>query len=161
MIEVVIILAIVILSVFFIISKMSKDTKYNISFRESMYLANLPIITFQNNNIKLNFLLDTGSTESHIAEYIVPKLTGKYEEIKTFNFIGSTGEGTINKVFNLDISYKDKSFNTTVLVNKGLNEAFKNLKQSSGVTVHGILGSSFFEEYKYIIDFKDLVCKIK
>ena len=39
-----------------------------ISFRESMDLVQLPIVTFMNNGKKLNFLLDTGASYSSINE---------------------------------------------------------------------------------------------
>ena len=42
-----------------------------ISFMESMNLTDLPVITFTNNDTKLNFLLDTGSDSSYINNSIL------------------------------------------------------------------------------------------
>lgn len=42
-----------------------------------------------------------------------------------------------------------------------LDAAFGVVKQESGVQLHGILGSKFFEKYKYVIDYKDCIAYIK
>ena len=49
-----------------------KNDTTTISFKEAMDLVELPIITFYNCNTKLNFLLDTGSNNSHINKKMLP-----------------------------------------------------------------------------------------
>ena len=48
--------------------------KTQISFRESMDLMELPVITLRYKGIKLNFLLDTGSNDSFISNSAFDKL---------------------------------------------------------------------------------------
>ena len=63
-----------------------------ISFRESMDLVELPIVTFMNNGKKLNFLLDTGASYSSINEAALEGLS--YVETGETGF-GMGIEGTV------------------------------------------------------------------
>lgn len=49
----------------------------HMSFKESMDLVELPIITFYNNGKKLNFLLDTGANNSIINKSVIKDLDYK------------------------------------------------------------------------------------
>jgi hypothetical protein len=40
---------------------------------------------------------------------------------------------------------------------RDMADAFNEVKSNSGVTIHGILGSDFFQKYKYVINFNELV----
>ena len=56
----------------------------------------------------------------------------------------------------LILSYKDKEYSDTFRV-LDMSKSFDSLKRDYGVTVHGLLSSSFFERYKYILDYNELV----
>lgn len=137
--------------------KIIKD-RNKISFKESMDLANFPIITFVNNNKKLNFLLDTGSTDSHInnseLEFLDFKLLDKNVEV-----FGIEGSITNYPICSMTINYKDKSYNEYFFISN-LDEAFKKVKEKDGVNLHGILGNSFLEKNSCKIDFKKLAAYI-
>ena len=45
----------------------------------------------------------------------------------------------------------------TWLNNDFLENAFSTIEQESGIKLHGILGNRFFEKYRYILDFKELI----
>ena len=53
------------------VEKIRKKNNSKISFKEAMDLAELPVVTFYNGDVKLNFLLDTGSNISYINKSIV------------------------------------------------------------------------------------------
>lgn len=129
------------------------------SFRESMDLVNLPIITFINNGKKLNFLLDTGASYSVINEAALEGM--KYEETGeggTYTGIeGITKEGVYVKI---NVGYKTQVYQDDFQV-ADMNEVFGQVKQESGINLHGLIGSSFFQKYKYILDFKELVAYSK
>ena len=55
---------------------------------------------------------------------------------------------------------KDNSFEDTFTI-LNMDSAFRQVKEDSGVQLHGILGSLFFQKYKYVIDFKSLVAYIR
>ena len=54
------------------------------------------------------------------------------------------------------ITRKDKSF-TGIFGIVNLDTAFKDVKDQSGVQLHGILGNDFFTKYKYVLDFVELI----
>ena len=125
------------------------------SFRESMDLTELPVVTFYNGTNKLNFLLDTGSNMCVINS----------RNIKSLSYTKLNGGGTIHgmegnivgvEYISMDFTYNDKLYTSTFQV-VDMQDAFDIVKQESGVTIHGILGSKFFEEYKYVLDFKELI----
>lgn len=137
-----------------------KGVKLNaMSFRETMDLTGLPLVTLYQGDRKFNFLLDTGSTDSVIDSNILPKLTHE----KT-DYEGTlTGlDGIVNKVSacNITFSYKDKNFPFSFL-SRDMSVAFSMMKKEYGVTLHGILGANFFNKYKYVLDFADLIAYSK
>ena len=140
-------------------SALNKE-KYKISIKESLDLAQLPIITFYEGKVKLNFLLDTGSSHSHISTSVADKLTGSPVDVD-YSFTATTGVSTCSKAMDVNLNYKDKNFKTTVFINENLDSAFKEVKKDSGIQLHGILGSDFLKEHKYILDFAKFVAYSK
>ena len=139
--------------------QINKKNKSKISFKESMDLTELPVITFVNNNVKLNFLLDTGSNNSLINKSILNMLD--YKELNgTSNLIGVEGNNIKNSICEMKIEYKDYVFDTTFNI-ADLDTPFNVIKQEDGVQLHGILGSLFFQKYKYVLDFQSLIAYMK
>lgn len=132
-----------------------KKVKTQISFRESMDLVELPIITFYNDKTKLNFLLDTGCNNSCINSSVLPYLNYiSYDGNSSLtDFAGNKYEKTFCEMV---ITRKDKSF-TGIFGVVDLDAAFKDVKDQSGVQLHGILGNDFFTKYKYVLDFVELI----
>jgi hypothetical protein len=140
------------------IAHLTKPTVH-IPFKESMDLINLPVVTFINNNVKLHFLLDTGSDDSFITSSITEMLDIKSTDSRITNI--QTGNGIISSLgrVTLDISYLDSSYENTFIVSD-LDGPFSNVANSKGIQIHGILGSLFFRKYGYKLDFKKLAaCK--
>lgn len=129
------------------------------SFREAMDLVELPIITFYNNDKKLNFLLDTGSDLSYINKSILPSL--EYKKIdESRNIISVGGNSQSLGCCDMTVTYKNKKFIDRFYISD-LDEAFGAIKAETGVQIHGILGSKFFAKYKYILDFESLIAYSK
>lgn len=129
------------------------------SFKETMDICNLPIITFINNNVKLNFLLDTGAQRSVINSIILPTIS-YVESPKSSTIYGM--EGNLQKVSFVDICLKRDN----VIYNEefqvvDMTNSFNNIKNDYGVNLHGILSSTFFEKYKYVLDFDKLIAYSK
>lgn len=130
-----------------------------ISFKQGFDLTNIPVVTFYQGNQKINFILDTGASENIIDKEFL-KCLEHTEEKLTDRIWGIEGNGiAVNSCF-IKISYNDIQFNTRFLVND-LSKVFTAIRQSSGVILHGILGSGFFNQYKYVLDFDSLVAYIK
>lgn len=155
----VVILVLVIVFITNTINDIRKRNNSKISFKEAMDLVELPVVTFYNGDTKLNFLLDTGSNVSYINSSIIPLLVHEKTD-KEMDTIGIEGNKVSNQFCKMSVTYKNQVFEEEFSI-ADLDEAFGVVKQESGVQIHGILGSKFFERYKYVIDFKELIAYIK
>ena len=155
----VVILVLVIAFIINTIDDIRKRNNSKISFKEAMDLVELPVVTFYNGDTKLNFLLDTGSNVSYINSSIIPLLVHEKTD-KEMNTIGIEGNKVSNQFCKMSVAYKNQVFEEEFSI-ADLDEAFGVVKQESGVQIHGILGSKFFERYKYVLDFKELTAYIK
>lgn len=156
-ISICVLIVFIVLAYFIVKYKNNKLT--TMSFRETMDLVGLPIVTFRNDNNKVNFLLDTGASDSVINKSVLPLV--KHEVINSKGQIyGMEGNTVDCNIAYIELSYKDCLYSDNFRV-IDMDNAFKQLKQDYGVTIHGILSSSFFEKYKYILNFKDLIAYSK
>ena len=130
-----------------------------ISFRESMDLTDLPIITFYQGNNRFNFLLDTGANLSVINSSALNNF--QYNEVEgTGNIVGVEGIKKEVSYVNIDLNYKDSKYTEQFQVLDML-DAIDYVKSESGVNMVGILGNNFFRRYKYILDFNELIAYSK
>ena len=156
---------VVVLSIVVLVALMvNKAQDYNrkkvkMSFRESMNLTELPVVTFYNGTNKLNFLLDTGSNMCVINSKILESLN--YTRLNEKGTVhGMEGNIVDTEYVSMNFTHNDIPY-TSVFQVMDMQNAFDIVKQESGVTIHGILGNKFFEEYKYVLDFKELIAYIK
>lgn len=129
--------------------------KKNMSFIESINLTGLPIITFHNNGHPINMVLDTGSNVCLINSNILSDL--KYESgEKHTGVIGLNGESEAGNTVFLPLTYKDWEFDFECWATD-IGDMVSTMKREYGVTIHGLLGTGFFQKYKYVIDFNEMV----
>ena len=76
------------------------------------------------------------------------------------NIMGMEGNIVNNKFCSMNVTYKNQQFVSDFCITD-LTQAFDNVKKESGVQIHGILGSLFFQKYKYILDFGSLIAYSK
>lgn len=139
----------------FVDSARKKVSHSSMSFRETMDLCELPIVTFMNNGKKLNFLLDTGASKSAIHSGALEGLT--YKSInKSGDVYGMDGKRKDVSFINMSIGYRGKDYNEE-FQSIDMSVPFSNLKADFGVNLHGILSSTFFQKYKYVLNFDELV----
>lgn len=136
-----------------------KKKNSEISFREAMNLVELPVITFYNGDRKINFLLDTGSNISYLNKSIVSSLVVESTGEES-NIIGIEGNKVNCKICKMIIRRKNQEFEEEFSI-ADLDKAFRIVREESGVQIHGILGSRFFEKYKYVLDFKDYIAYVR
>ena len=151
--KLIVIIALVML-IAFLLNKHEKEKVNVMSFREALELTELPIVAFKINGKNLHFLLDTGSNRSIINKKIAEKLEAvKQDGVKAYGLEGKVVEG-YNTI--LRFNYRDKYFEEGFQV-LDMTEPFRNVKHDTGVTLHGILGNSFLEKYKYVLDFNKMI----
>lgn len=133
----------------------NKSSYDRMSFRETMDLTGLPIVTFKQGENKFNFVLDTGACSSIIDSRVLDKL--QYTELEGKS-IGYGVDGVKHHMDRVGIvlTYKDKDYSDAFRV-LDMAASFDALKRDYGVTVHGLLSSAFFERYKYVLDYNELV----
>lgn len=130
------------------------------SFREAMDLAELPIVTFYQGTEKFNFLLDTGSNHSHLSVEAAERIKG-IPMVGSENVQGVGGAMAVDRAVNATIEYKSKSYEVLLLVGEHLSDTFRAIKETTGVQVHGILGSGFLSDNRYVLDFDELIAYSK
>ena len=135
--------------------------KTQISFKESMDLTELPIITLRHKNVKLNFLLDTGSNDSFISSSAFDMLGVEGTDYST-GIAGHEGViALVSKKININLRYKKYKYAAELIVSPTLDESFAALREHNGIQIHGLLGTRFLEEHQYILDFAELVARNK
>lgn len=130
------------------------------SFMEGLDLTGFPIVTMMNNGMKLNFVLDTGSVHSLINQSVISDLDYKNTSyVVTISGIDNASRED-EKTVRMKLLYKDKVTEGMFVVTD-LSGVFDTVKKETGVQLHGLLGSEFFKENKYIIDYKEMVAYSK
>lgn len=129
------------------------------SFQNSMDLAELPVVTFRQGDKKINFLFDTGSNNCIIDSNILKNLDHKMLDVET-NILGLEGNAQKTGVCTIKMTYKDKEYEYPYVI-QDMSAAFDSIKKETGVTVNGMLGSKFFNEFKYVLDFDELIAYSK
>lgn len=141
---------------------MGKKEAYNtpkdsISIKKYMP-GDLPVITLTNNGIALNFLIDTGSNISHICPSAATLI--ECQHIGTDNEAKVAGLGAVNQgVTVCSAVFKDtlsKDYKVQLSISEDLENTAKYIEESTGIKIHGLLGTDFLQDYKYVIDFKTL-----
>ena len=161
-IAIIIILFLITISViYYIVRETNSKIDSYMSFRESMDLTELPVVTFYQGDTKINFLLDTGSNNSIINEKALKELKIKHKNlnIKTAT-TGVDGEDVEGYKVEVEFNYKGYFFLYHFQI-MNISKAFDSIKKETGVTIHGILGNQFFKQYSYILDFEKLVAYSK
>lgn len=154
-----IIVLITLIILYKLINKSDIDT--TISFRETFNLTDMPIVTFFAGKNKLNFLIDTGASNSHISNKASKLVEGSKESVEAEVTSATGTESMTCEQINTKLTYNDKNFKVKLFVNKSLDVSFKDLKKNQGILLHGILGTDFLNEYSYIIDFEKYLAYTK
>lgn len=116
--------------------------------------SQLPIILVDVKGEYLCFILDTGSTCSLIDSTVVEYFKDIVEPVGDYFISGI--EGTKHKVdmIILPFNFEGQIYKPKFCV-KPLLDAFSCIEQESGIQIHGLIGTDFLLENKWIIDFKE------
>jgi len=136
-----------------------KQKNTAMDFRRGLELADLPIVTFYQGDIKLNFLLDTGANYSVINSSTLNSIN--YTPSKhTSTVYGLEGKSQKASFAIIEFTYRNNKYDDSFQV-IDMSNAFDNIKKESGVTLHGIIGNSFMQRFKYVLDFDEMIAYSK
>ena len=137
----------------FIVDGLFNKKESEMSFGEALDLTGLPIVTFTQGEHKLNFLLDSGANKSVINSDHLKALrhTPTGEKCAVFGMEGNSVETYFTTI---PFTYKNRSYTEEFQV-VDLNSAINQVKAESGVNFIGIIGNSFLQKYKYILNFAE------
>lgn len=129
------------------------------SFKAGFDLTDMPVITLYQGDKKFNFLLDTGSTDSIIDSNILKEIDYKVKNTVS-NLFGMEGQTKQVKSCEITLYFGNKGYTYNYLIND-MSQAFGQIKDSTGVNLHGIIGSKFFNKFRYVLDFAELIAYSK
>lgn len=137
--------------------KKKKDT--SISFGQGFALTQLPIISLYQGDKVLNFLLDTGSNDSIIDSNVLKDIEHTMSDEKS-SLYGLEGNAQEVGKCSITLSYQGLDYPYEYIV-CDMTGPFSKIKAESGVILHGLIGSKFFNTYKYVLDFESLIAYSK
>lgn len=166
MIIVIVLLALIMCGLGYCVYVLFDRTKPNkidsVSFRESMDIVELPVLTLDNNGNKYKFIIDSGSNGCHIDKRIMDKLD--VEDTKeTGRSMVAVGSGLMEaskSTAQVKFSLNNCVFSIPFAV-EDLSAAFDYIKKTDGMSIHGILGSNFLRANKWVLDFSEYVAYMK
>lgn len=131
----------------------NKEKKAKISFKESLDLVGIPVITLLNEGTKYHFVLDSGADSCFIDSNLLPK---DYVSPASTYAVGFSGEASSVGFAKLVLTYKDEKFDI-IFKTSDLSSTFKAIKEQTGVQLAGILGSDFLSKNKYVLDYAEMI----
>ena len=136
----------------------AKSSLVKLSFSDTLSKLELPIVSLTNNNQSFNFLVDTGANYSVIDELVLDKLS--YVSTEEAGSVYGVDGAVIPIVYvDIELCHGDVKFTDSFQAIRV--HAFDNIKNTYGIEIAGILGSSFLKRYNFTIDFKDLIVYTK
>lgn len=118
----------------------------------------LPLLIVKAQVKNLCFLLDTGSNinvlDKRVAEFF--QLSGGTAQQQQF---GIDGTLQTTDVVEMTFSLEEREYKADFSV-MDLSSAFGKVEEESGIQIHGLLGCSFMEQQKWVLDFEKLCLSI-
>ena len=125
-----------------------------VSLNSILSKLGLPLLIVKAQAKNLCFLLDTGSNinviDRRVAEFF--QLSGGTTKQRQF---GIDGELQTTDIVELAFSLEEQEYKANFSV-MDLSSAFGKVEEESGIQIHGLLGCSFMEQQKWILDFEKL-----
>lgn len=128
-----------------------------IKFDDTFNILNVPVATFDHDGKALSFIIDSGSSLSHIRPSALQSL-GMLSSIDAdINIITSSVSVGSTKICTIPILYKNKRYIVDFTVVESLESSMQLIEDTHGIKIHGILGCDFLTKNKYVIDFNGLI----
>lgn len=128
-----------------------KESKYAIPFGDTLELTGLPVVTFYQGDKKFNFLLDSGAARNLINVNILDEFEHTKGVTRKFGY-GVDGKAVPLGTIFADIYYQGRKF-TEKFRTMDLTASTSLFEKENNIPIHGLLSSSFFSKYNYILDY--------
>jgi len=137
-------------------SRIKKQNKYRICFKESYKRTDLPVVSLKINGKYEWFLVDSGASCNLIKQSYFDTIKDKPKLIENKSGIYTGSDQIKSEYCSFDLSYKTTKFKGEIFNIAQLN-VFDINKSKYGMDIVGIVGSPFFNKYKWAIDFERMV----
>ncbi len=114
----------------------------------------LPLLIVKAQAKNLCFLLDTGSN-INVLDRRVAEFFQLSESITCQKQFGIDGTLQTSAVVEMIFSVEEREYKADFSV-MDLSSAFGKVEEESGIQIHGLLGCSFMEQQKWVLDFERL-----
>lgn len=135
----------------------SFDKRYKVSFDKHFKKVKVPLIKMKiGGNLKY-FIVDSGAEANILATDFFESLDPKYitqSDIEA-QLISAEGSSTKALVVHIDLSFKKEKYPSIPFLVTKLVDATEWIQESTKICIAGILGSEFFAQYKWLIDFDE------
>ena len=125
-----------------------------IPLRFSLSKIGLPVILIKAQAKNLCFLLDTGSNINVLDKRVVEFFQLSSGTAQQHQF-GIDGTLRTTNVVEMTFSLEEREYKADFSV-MDLSSAFGKVEEESGIQIHGLLGCSFMEQQKWVLDFENL-----
>lgn len=128
--------------------------EYPINF--GLEKAGLPLILTTDSPKNVCLLIDTGSTNDVIFDFVYRHFKDYFAPTsETQNIMGIDGSLKNTLIVNADLQFDELRYEAPFVVHEA-NDAINQVQVETGIQIHGILGIPFLLDNKCIIDFKRL-----
>lgn len=118
--------------------------------------AGLPLILTTDKPKNLCFLIDTGSTNDVIFDFVYQHFKDYFTlTAESQNIMGIDGSLKPTIIVNADLQFDDLKYKAPFVVLKA-NDAINQVQSETGIQIHGILGIPFLLDNKLVLDFNNL-----
>lgn len=139
-----------------IINIIDNNKNKHYSFQESLQKHNAPVAVFNLGRKRVNFLIDSGSSASHVSKEFSDTLLCEVRDTD-YTVFGLNGSSNSSKVIDLELKSKGRKFKNSFFINPGLDESFRYINETENLNLSGIIGSDFLSKFNYKIDFKKFI----
>lgn len=124
---------------------------------DSLEKVGIPVVKMTVEGKRYHFILDSGADYSLINSKFIPSLNqekliyGGKQDTTTVS-----GDSMESLEVTIPISYRNQVFNEKFL-STNLSSVFKMVGDRAGIEIVGLLGSNFFKEHRWTLDFDKMV----
>ena len=115
----------------------------------------LPLIVTSGKLKNLCFLIDTGSTNNTLFDFVYEHFKDEFKLLdSTCRTMGIEGHYKETPVIEATFNFEGIDYNTSTFSVLDATDAIMQVQEETGMQIHGILGIPFLVENEWIVDFE-------